>query len=419
MFGPKIKETTTITGTAQSGFGNGDIAGYHCENASDPSEWEEGFGVLDTGAGTLTRNLLSSSTGSKINWASGTKYIYCVPLAQILKSLLASNAGTSRPGWLPGKGLWIDTTSSPWVLKCYDGSDDIAVGQIDPTANTFRAYAGAALAISGTLAAALNAAKGSAVASATTTNIWASDGNTIHVTGTATITGLGTAPQAGATRRVVADGAFTLTNGANLICPGGADITAAAGDVFEVLAETTTQHRITSYTKADGTAVTAPEGISASSTTALTSGTSKDFAIPPGAKRLTLIVSDLSTNGTSNPLVQLGDSGGIETAGYATGSASLSHGSNVAVITSVTNGFSLAYSSTAAANSFHGIIELFLVDPATNTWVAVGGDSYEDLALTRLVHGSKSLTGEATTLRLTISNGTDAFDGGKARLFAE
>jgi len=99
-------------------------------------------------------------------------------------------------------------------------------------------------------------AKGADVASAATTDIWTpGDGNYVHITGTNTITSLGTAPQAGAERECYADAAFTLTDGANLVLPGGADITAAAGDVFTVRADTTTKMVVTKYTKADGTAV--------------------------------------------------------------------------------------------------------------------------------------------------------------------
>jgi hypothetical protein len=101
-------------------------------------------------------------------------------------------------------------------------------------------------------------AEGAAVASATTPSaspIWATDGNTIGVTGTTTITGFAAAPQAGAIKRLVFDGALILTNGANLICPGSANITTAAGDSCIVYADTTTQHRIFDYTRANGTPV--------------------------------------------------------------------------------------------------------------------------------------------------------------------
>jgi len=53
---------------------------------------------------------------------------------------------------------------------------------------------------------------------------------------------------------------------------------------------------------------------------ASTSGTSIDFtSIPSGVKRITVMFSGVSTNGTSLIQVQIGDSGGIETTSYASG----------------------------------------------------------------------------------------------------
>lgn len=107
-------------------------------------------------------------------------------------------------------------------------------------------------------AKAINEAEGASIASASTTNIWATDGNTYHITGTTTITSLSTAPQAGAIRRTIFDGILTLThNASTLILPSGANITTAAGDVAIWYADTTTQIRCISYLKADGTAIVA------------------------------------------------------------------------------------------------------------------------------------------------------------------
>ena len=92
-----------------------------------------------------------------------------------------------------------------------------------------------------------------AVASATTTDIWAEAG-TVHVTGTTTITSFGTAPQAGAWKKVIFDGALTLTHGANLNLPGSANITTAANDWALVYADTTTLFRVL-YFKLNGEAV--------------------------------------------------------------------------------------------------------------------------------------------------------------------
>lgn len=96
-------------------------------------------------------------------------------------------------------------------------------------------------------------AKGADVASASTTTIWVTDGNFIHITGTTTITSFGTAGQAGDERTIVFDGALTLThNATSLILPTGADITTAAGDTAIVRAETTANARVISYNRKSG-----------------------------------------------------------------------------------------------------------------------------------------------------------------------
>lgn len=110
----------------------------------------------------------------------------------------------------------------------------------------------------GDLKGVLNTAKGTAVASASSCDIWATNGNLVHVTGTTTITDFGTAPQAGCFRIVIFDDALTLTHGASaIVLPGSANITTAANDVAIVYADTTTKHLV-SYFKADGQPVVLP-----------------------------------------------------------------------------------------------------------------------------------------------------------------
>jgi len=90
----------------------------------------------------------------------------------------------------------------------------------------------------------VNWSEGSPVASAATADIWTTDGNTLHVTGTTTITSFGTAPRVGTWRRVIFDDALILTDGANLNLPGDANITTVADDMAFVYAETTTLFKV-------------------------------------------------------------------------------------------------------------------------------------------------------------------------------
>lgn len=100
---------------------------------------------------------------------------------------------------------------------------------------------------------AINEAKGTDIASATTTDIGAATGNYVDITGTTTITGLGTV-QAGTRRIVQFDGALILThNATSLILPTSANITTVAGDVAIFVSLGSGNWKCTSYLRQDGT----------------------------------------------------------------------------------------------------------------------------------------------------------------------
>ncbi len=90
----------------------------------------------------------------------------------------------------------------------------------------------------------LNESKASDLPSASTPDIWSVTGNTVPLSGTATITGFTPAPQAGAKRTLLCTGTPSFTHSTNLLLPGSANYTATAGDRIEVLAITTTQFRL-------------------------------------------------------------------------------------------------------------------------------------------------------------------------------
>ncbi len=100
---------------------------------------------------------------------------------------------------------------------------------------------------------AVDFAQGSDVASATTTDIGAATGNFVDVTGTTTITGLGTI-QAGSVRFVRFTGILTLTHdGTSLILPTGANVTTAAGDRAIFVSLGSGNWICLAYQRADGT----------------------------------------------------------------------------------------------------------------------------------------------------------------------
>jgi hypothetical protein len=108
--------------------------------------------------------------------------------------------------------------------------------------------------------AAINEAKGADIASATTTDIGAATGNYIDVTGTTTITGLGTV-QAGTRRIVRFTGALILThNATSLILPTAANITTVANDRAEFASLGSGNWICVNYQRADGTALATAGG---------------------------------------------------------------------------------------------------------------------------------------------------------------
>lgn len=88
------------------------------------------------------------------------------------------------------------------------------------------------------------------VASAATTDIGVAASQYVRITGTTTITSLGTAP-AGVVRDVLFGGALTLThNATSLILPGGANIATAAGDTAVFRSEGSGNWRCVRYQRA-------------------------------------------------------------------------------------------------------------------------------------------------------------------------
>lgn len=71
----------------------------------------------------------------------------------------------------------------------------------------------------------------SSIAAAATTNVGASDGENVTITGTASITSLGTG-YAGCLRELYITGTPTFVHSTNLLLPGSTNITAVAGDFY-------------------------------------------------------------------------------------------------------------------------------------------------------------------------------------------
>lgn len=166
-------------------------------------------------------------------------------------------------------------------------------------------------------------------------------------------------------------------------------------------------------------ALAAGGGLTLGTPIVTTSGTSHDFTgIPAGTKKITMTIEGISTTGTSTPMVQIGDAGGIEASGYL-GSVSLASGA--AQSANFTNGLKLSIdiNGWGATSVAHGRVELTLLDPSTNTWALTGHLGHSSIAMSLISAGSKSLSAELTQIRLTTNGGSDTFDAGKINIVYE
>jgi hypothetical protein len=158
--------------------------------------------------------------------------------------------------------------------------------------------------------------------------------------------------------------------------------------------------------------VTLGTNVTLGTSVASTSGTAIDFTgIPAGVNRITIMFVGVSTNGTSVPIVQLGDAGGIEATGYL-GAASAITTTTVGSA-NYTTGIGLI-SSMSDTIVLHG--PLTLTRQTGNTWVSSHVFGRNDAAGTALGGASKTLSAELDRVRLTTVGGTDTFDAGAVNI---
>jgi hypothetical protein len=144
---------------------------------------------------------------------------------------------------------------------------------------------------------------------------------------------------------------------------------------------------------------------------ASTSGTSIDFtSIPSWVKRISVLFNNVSTNGSSPFIVQIG-AGSIETSGYLGGSGNRGNEAASAA------GWEIV-SSPASASAYSGMGTIALVDTA-NSWVISGVVTINGSGQPNMFSGSKATSGTLARVRITTVNGTDTFDAGSINILYE
>lgn len=147
---------------------------------------------------------------------------------------------------------------------------------------------------------------------------------------------------------------------------------------------------------------------------ASTSGTSIDFTgIPSWVKRITVMFNGVSTNGSSNMQIQIGDSGGIETSGYLGAASYITSSPATAAFTT---GFGIYHASGASAVT---VGKATIENISGTTWIWSGTMANTDAARTLTMGGAKTLSDVLTQVRITTVNGTDTFDAGSINILYE
>lgn len=226
-------------------------------NSASPNGWPEGMppsGVNNTGrenmAGvrTFADELPYYDSGDTPSRASAATF-------KVATDVTASYVKGRRIKCLDGSTLYGTITASSY------GAPDTTVTVGLDSGSLTASLSSIALAILSPTNLALPhgiSKKGADIASATTTDLSAATGDFVDVTGTTTITGLGTATE-GVSKKVRFTGALTLThNATSLILPSSANITTANGDTAEFESLGSGNWKCLYYTKQDGTAIVAP-----------------------------------------------------------------------------------------------------------------------------------------------------------------
>jgi hypothetical protein len=345
-------------------------------------------------------------------------------------TLVKVNEGTAG-----ADSFWTVTTANPVIF----GTSDITFAQSnsalagvsafveglldDPDAATFRASIGAAadaevakLASVNTFTATQIWKKGVDIASAATL-VLGTDGNKFNVTGnTGPITAITVA--AGTLFMLTFDSTPTLTHHAtNLILPGGANITAAAGDRLIGFANAANQVEVLAYTKADGTAVVA--AASGGSVTTITAQTNFPSAnnvditsIPQTYTDLVLKVTGASNATDTRTLrVLLSTDNGSTWSSNQINGFSVQNGTVVAhlAVASVVN-----FPTIAAATNASFVLTISNYRATTTNMVANGNYASGSNAFSTIT--GHSLDGAINAIRL-IWDSTGNFDAGNYTLY--
>lgn len=157
-------------------------------------------------------------------------------------------------------------------------------------------------------------------------------------------------------------------------------------------------------------------GITSGTAVATTSGTAIDFTgIPSWVKRITLMLSGVSTNSTGGLRVQIG-SGSIQSSSYGGDAITAPAGGSLSG-NQFSVGFDVTPGTQTAASVHTGAVTLSLM--GSNIWLMSSAIGREDSNALATGGGRVLGSGTLDRIRLTTTNGTDTFDAGSVNILWE
>jgi hypothetical protein len=142
------------------------------------------------------------------------------------------------------------------------------------------------------------------------------------------------------------------------------------------------------------------------------SGTTITFSsLPSGINRIVFMFAGFSTNGTSDILIQLGDSGGLETSGYAS-ACLIVNTSSVGTCVGSTAGIIVAMDN--AADLHNGEVTFHRLN--SNQWSASGLTRRDADSITMMSGTTPNLSAVCDRIAVTTVNGSDTFDAGSVNI---
>jgi hypothetical protein len=204
---------------------------------------------------------------------------------------------------------------------------------------------------------------------------------------------------------------------------GGLDNIAGAGvgttDTQTLTNKTLTSPAVNSPTLTsptiNGTPVMGASVITSGTAVSSSSGTSITFtSIPSWVKRVTVTFVNVSTNGSSNYLVRIGN-GSVVSTGYVSTMTYVNIGANSCTGTTDTTGY-IVTKDTGAGVSFTGVMTINL---QYNAVYVAGFNAMSNAGPTYQGAGYVSLGSVLDRVSITTVNGTDTFDGGTINILYE